>query len=51
MEDDFLKKIDGREDLLQMLSKDRLEVLKAYYEEEIRKKKEKIKELKNQLCF
>lgn len=45
----FLKKIEGRKDLLSMLSLDRLKILRNYYDEDIKRKKEKIKELKKQL--
>lgn len=45
----FLNEIENREDILEMLSLDRLKLLDKYYDEDIRKKKEKIKELKKKL--
>lgn len=45
----FLNKIEGRADILRMLSLDRLKILNYYYDEDIKKKKEKIKELKSKL--
>lgn len=47
--EEFLKKIEGRKDVLRMLSLDRLKLLNNYYDEDIKEKKEKIKELKKQL--
>ena len=47
--ENFLKEIEGRGDILRMLSLDRLKILNNYYDEDIKKKKEKIKELKKQL--
>jgi len=47
--ENFLNEIEGRGDILRMLSLDRLKILNNYYDEDIKKKKEKIKELKKQL--
>ena len=47
--ENFLNEIEGREDILRMLSLDRLKILNDYYDEDIKKKREKIKELKSQL--
>ena len=45
----FLNKIQGKEEILRMFSLDRLKILDKYYDEDIRKKKEEIKELRKQL--
>jgi len=42
----FLKKIEGREDILQMLSLDRLKVLDKYYDDVIEKNNQEIARLK-----
>jgi len=47
--ENILNEIEGRGDILRMLSLDRLKILNNYYDEDIKKKKEKIKELKKQL--
>ena len=47
--EDFLDKIEGHADILRMLSLDRLKILNDYYDEDIKKRKEKIKELKSKL--
>ena len=47
--EEFLYEIEGRADILRMLSLDRLKILNNYYDEDIKRKKEKIKELKSQL--
>lgn len=47
--ENFLNEIEGREDILRMLSLDRLKILNDYYDEDIKKKKEKIKELKSEI--
>ena len=46
--DYFLKKIEGREDILQMLSLDRLKILDSYYDEIIEKNNLKIAKLKKE---
>lgn len=45
----FLNQIEGRKDLLLMLSLDRLKRLEKYYDYDIKRKKEKIAKLKQQL--
>lgn len=45
--DIFIQKIEGRPDILQKLSLDRLEILNNYYDELIKKNKKVIKRLKN----
>ena len=47
--ENFLNKIENRPDILRMLSIERLEMLNKYYDKEIKKKENKIKELKKQL--
>ena len=42
----FLKKIEGRRDVLEMLSLDRLKVLENYYDEIIEKNNQEIEKLK-----
>ena len=45
----FLNEIEGRKDLLVMLSLERLKILEDYYDYDIKRKKEKIIKLKQQL--
>ena len=45
----FLNEIEGRKDLLVMLSLERLKILEDYYDNDIKRKKEKIIKLKQQL--
>lgn len=45
----FLNEIEGRKDLLQNLSLERLKILDEYYDKDINEKKQKIKELKSKL--
>lgn len=47
--ENFLNKIEGQKEILQMFSLDRLKKLNSYYDEDIKKKKQIIKELKSQL--
>ena len=46
---EFLKNLEDNPKLLYNLSLDRLKILKKYYEEDIKIKEKKIKELKKQL--
>ena len=45
----FLKKLEGREDILERLSLDRLEILNNYYNEIIEKNNLEIANLKNKI--
>lgn len=45
----FLNKIEGKKDILNQLSLERLKILDSYYDKDIKEKKQKINELKNKL--
>ena len=47
--ENFLNEIEGRKDLLLMLSLERLKILEKYYDRDIKKKKKEIIRLKQQL--